>query len=67
VVSTAGCPNHSGEIADLLGDLRKKLREYHFERAAPGLAKFFKPFVNHYVLRDTLGDGEARESDLGEC
>jgi hypothetical protein len=26
------CPNHSGEIADLARDLRKKLREYHFER-----------------------------------
>ena len=49
------CPNHSGEIADLARDLRKKLREYHFERVAPGLATFFKPFANYEPCYETLG------------
>jgi Protein of unknown function (DUF3795) len=49
------CPNHSGEIADLARDLRKKLREYHFERVAPGLATFFKPFANYELCYETLG------------
>jgi len=49
------CPNHSGEIADLARDLRKKLREYHFERVAPGLATFFKPFANYAPCYETLG------------
>jgi hypothetical protein len=49
------CPNHSGEIADLARDLRKKLREYHFERVAPGLATFFKPFANYEPCYKTLG------------
>jgi hypothetical protein len=49
------CPNHSGEIADLARDLRKKLREYHFERVAPGLAMFFKPFANYELCYETLG------------
>jgi hypothetical protein len=56
------CPNHSGEIADLARDLRKKLREYHFERVAPGLATFFKPFANYEPCYETLwGNGEASE------
>ena len=49
------CPNRSGEIADLARDLRKKLREYHFERVAPGLATFFKPFANYELCYETLG------------
>jgi hypothetical protein len=49
------CPNQSGEIADLARDLRKKLREYHFERVAPGLATFFKPFADYESCYETLG------------
>ena len=49
------CPNHSGEIADLARDLRKKLRENHFERVAPGLARFSKPFANYALCYETIG------------
>ena len=49
------CPNHSGQIADLARDLRKKLREHHFERLAPGLARFSKPFANYALCYETIG------------
>ncbi len=49
------CPNHSGEIADLARDLRKKLREYRFERVAPALAVVFKPFAHYPECYETLG------------
>jgi len=49
------CPNYNGEIADLARDLRKKLREYHFDRVAKGLSKYFKPFANYPQCYETLG------------
>lgn len=51
----AHCFNHKGEIADMARDLRKKLREEKFAQAAPGLAKFFKPFQNYEVCYEVLG------------
>ncbi len=48
------CPNH-GEIPDLARDLRKALREYHFDRVAPALAVVFKQFAHYQECYDTLG------------
>jgi len=42
--------NYKGEIADLAGDLCKKLRETKFDRVSQGLAKFFKEFAA-YALK----------------
>jgi len=49
------CLNNTGEIADLARDLRKKLREYRFERIAPALSVVFKPFANYPQCYETLG------------
>lgn len=49
------CFNHKGEIADLARDLRKKLREAHFETAAPGLAKYFKDLQDYETAYKVLG------------
>jgi hypothetical protein len=48
----ATCPNHTGEIADLARDLRKKLREYRFKRIAHA---FSGPFDNYAQCYETLG------------
>lgn len=49
------CFNHKGEIADLARDLRKKLREEKFDRAAGGLSKYFKEFGDYEKCYATLG------------
>lgn len=51
----ADCFNHKGEIADLARDLRKKLREENFAVASPGLAKYFKEFVDYEPCYAVLG------------
>jgi hypothetical protein len=42
----AGCPNHTGIIANLTRDLRKQLRIYRFDKTAEILSKF--PFFKEY-------------------
>src|SRR4030042_49113 len=49
------CFNHKGEIADLSRDLRKKLREAHFETAAQGLSRYFKALQNYEQCYEVLG------------
>jgi hypothetical protein len=49
------CFNHKGEIADQARDLRKKLREEHFDNAATGLSKFFKDFNDYEKCYNVLG------------
>lgn len=49
------CFNHKGEIADLARDLRKKLREEHFEQVAEGLSKYFKQFKDYKQCYEVLG------------
>jgi len=49
------CFNHKGEIADLARDLRKKLREERFDKAAAGLSRFFKDFNDYEKCYDVLG------------
>ena len=49
------CFNRKGEIADLARDLRKKLRETKFKKAAQGLSKFFKEFQNYELCYEVLG------------
>jgi len=49
------CFNYKGEIADLARDLRKKLREAKFDKAAPGLSKYFKAFRDYGQCYEVLG------------
>ena len=49
------CFNHKGEIADLARDLRKKLREAKFDRAARGMSGFIKEFENYGQCYEVLG------------
>jgi hypothetical protein len=49
------CFNYKGEIADSSRDLRKKLREAHFETMAPGLSRYFKEFQNYEQCYEVLG------------
>jgi hypothetical protein len=49
------CFNFKGELADLSRDLRKKLREAHFEVAAQGLSRYFKAFKNYEQCYEVLG------------
>ena len=49
------CFNHKGEIADLARDLRKKLREANFNKAAQGLSKYFKDFKDYEQCYQVLG------------
>jgi len=49
------CFNYKGEIADLARDLRKKLREAKFDKAAPGLSKYFKVFRDYGQCYEVLG------------
>jgi hypothetical protein len=47
------CPFYKGEVADLARDLRKKLREYRFDRIAEALP--FPAFEGYPVCYETLG------------
>ena len=49
------CFNRKGKIADLARDLRKKLREAKFKKAAQGLSKYFKEFQNYELCYEVLG------------
>ncbi|MFH1015403.1 MAG: DUF3795 domain-containing protein [Chloroflexota bacterium] len=49
------CFNYKGEIADLARDLRNKLREAKFDKAAPGLSKYFKAFRDYGQCYEVLG------------
>lgn len=49
------CFNHKGEIADMARDLRKKLREEHFDRVAPVFAGFSKEFKDYDACYGVLG------------
>lgn len=49
------CVNHKGEVADLARDLRKKLREEHYDRTAAGLSKYFKEFGDYDKCYNVLG------------
>lgn len=49
------CFNHKGELADLARDLRKKLREAKFDRAAQGLSRYFKDFADYDQCYRVLG------------
>jgi len=49
------CFNYKGELADLARDLRKKLREAKFDRAAQGLSRYFKAFANYDQCYEVLG------------
>lgn len=47
------CPFHKGDIADLARDLRKKLREYRFDKIAEAIP--FKAFDAYPACYETLG------------
>ncbi len=47
------CINHKGEIADLARDLRKKLRQAKFDKAAEGIP--FKEFKHYKECYEVLG------------
>jgi hypothetical protein len=47
------CPFHKGDVADLARDLRKKLREYRFDKTAEAIP--FKAFDAYPACYETLG------------
>ena len=51
------CPSHTGVIANLSRDLRKELRNYHFDKTAQFLATvpFFKEFQKYPDCYQVLG------------
>jgi hypothetical protein len=49
------CAFNKGEIADMSRDLRKKLREYRFDKVAAGLSPFFKDFADYPQCYKVLG------------
>jgi len=49
------CPGYKGEIADLARDLKKKLREEKFDRAAEWLSEVVKPFKKYKDFDEVLG------------
>lgn len=49
------CPGFKGEIADSARDLRKKLREEKFDRAARWLSEKVKPFKKYADFDEVLG------------
>ena len=53
----AECPNHTGIIADLARDLRKELRQIHYDKFAAFIStySFGKDFKNYEECYKTLG------------
>jgi hypothetical protein len=49
------CPGYKGEIADLARDLKKKLREEKFDRAAEWLSEAVEPFKKYEDFDEVLG------------
>lgn len=49
------CPGYKGEIADLARDLKKKLREEKFDRAARWLSEAVRPFKKYEDFEEVLG------------
>lgn len=49
------CFNRKGEVSDMARDLRRKLREVHYERMAEGVAPFFKVFEDYGRCYEVLG------------
>ena len=51
------CFGHKGTIADLARDLRKELRDAHFDKTAESLSNisFFKEYKNYKECYEVLG------------